>query len=165
MPPVSEGPPKLSGTTTILLVFQTDGQHERITDVYVGLVICRVESHLYTPDQILDFVTDIEVDHKAVHDALKARGNPGKRRAFCLFVSNYGGAMSVPTDLPYCLIHPMSYMRDVELDHFDTCNNPAGTCLCHCICCATLQYMNDDPNQHREYSGSCLILPRGAQCK
>ena len=25
--------------------------------------------------------------------------------------------------------------------------------------------MNDDPNQHREYSKSCLILPHGAQYK
>ena len=69
MPPMSEGPPKLSRITTILLVFQADGQHERITDVYVGLMVHRVESHLYTPDQILDFVTDIEVDLKAVCDA------------------------------------------------------------------------------------------------
>ena len=34
MPPTSEGPPELSRTTAILLVFQVDGQHERITDVY-----------------------------------------------------------------------------------------------------------------------------------
>ena len=165
MPPVLEGPPKLSRTTTILLVFQADGQHERITDVYMGLVVCRVESCLYTPDQILDFVMDIEVNLKVARDALKAGGEPGKRCAFRLFVSNYGGAMSIPTDPPYCLIYPTSYVRDVEPDHFDTHNNLAGTCLHHCICHATLQYMNKDPNQCREYSRSCLILPRGAQYK
>ena len=97
MPPLLEGPSELSRTTAILLVFQVDGQHERITDVYMGLVVCRVESHLYTPDQILDFVKDIEVDLKVAHNALKARGDPSKRRAFCLFISNYGDAMSVPT--------------------------------------------------------------------
>ena len=161
MPPISEGPSKLSGTTAILLVFQVDGQPERITDVYVGLMVCRVKSHLYTPDQILDFVTDIEVNLKVAHNALKAGDDPSKKCAFCLFVSNYGGAMSIPTDLPYCLIYPMSYMRDVEPDHFDTHNNPAGTHLCCCICHATLQYMNDDPNQCRQYSGSHLILPHG----
>ena len=126
MPPQSEGPPELSGMTAILLVFQTDSQHEEITDVYMGLVICRVESHLYAPDQILNFIKDI--------DALKAGGDPGKRCTFCLFVSNFGSAMSVPTDLPYCLVYPTSYVRDVDLDHFDTHNNPAGTCLhmpCH----------------------------------
>ena len=131
----------------------------------MGLVVHRVESCLYTPDQILDFVTDIEVNLKVVHNTLKAGGDPGKRRAFCLFVSNHGGTLSIPTDPPCCLIYPMSYMRDVEQDHFDTHNNPAGTHLCCCICCATLQYMNDDPKQHREYSGSHLILPRGAQYK
>ena len=163
MPPPSEGIPELSGTTAILLVFQADGQHEKITDVYVGLIVRRVDPCLYTPDQILDFVRDIEVDLKVAWDALKAGG--GKRHAFCLFASNYGGAMSIPTDPSYCLIYPTSYMRDVDPDHFNTRNNPAGTHLCHCICCATLQFANDDPNQCREYSSSRLILPHRAQYK
>ena len=73
--------------------------------------------------------------------------------------------MSIPMDPPYCLVYPMSYMRNVEPDHFNTHNNPAGTCLCHCICRATLQYMNDNPNKHKEYAGSHLILPHWAQYK
>ena len=163
--PLHQRAPKLSGTTAILLIFQVDNQHERITDVYVGLVVHRVESCLHTLDQILDFVADIEVDLKVACDALKAGGDPSKRRTFCLFVSNYGGAMSIPTDLPYCLIYPMSYMRDIEPDHFDTQNNPAGTHLCCCICHTTLQHMNDNPNQHREYAGSHLILCHWVQYK
>ena len=47
MPPTSEGTPKLSRTTAILLIFQADDQHEKITDVYVGLMVRCVESHLY----------------------------------------------------------------------------------------------------------------------
>ena len=129
----------------------------------MGLIVRRVESHLYTPDQILDFIKDIEVDLQAVHDALKAGGDPSKRHTFCLFVSNFGGTMSVPTDPPYCLVYPTSYMRDVELDHFDTHNNLAGMCLHHCVCCATLQFNNDKPKECTNYSGSCLILPHGAQ--
>ena len=129
----------------------------------MGLIVCRVESDLYTLDQILDFFRDIEDDLQVVQDTLKAGGDPGKRCTFCLFVSNYGGAMSVPTDLPYCLIYPTSYVRKLEPDHFDTNNFPAGTHLCHCIGCTILQFANDDPNQCRKYSRSCLILPRGAQ--
>ena len=117
--------------TAILLVFQADSQHEDITDVYVGLVVCRVESCLYAPDQILDFIKDIEVNLQAVHDALKAGGDPSKRHAFCLFVSNFKGTMSIPTDLPYCLVYPTSYVRDVDLDHFDTYNNPASLHMPH----------------------------------
>ena len=128
-------------------------------------MVHRVKSCLYTPDQILDFVKDIEVDLKVACNTLKARGDPGKRHAFCLFVSNYGGTLSIPMDTPYCLVYPMSYMRDMKLDHFDTHNNPAGPCLHCCICCTTLQYMNEDPNQHREYCGSQLILPHRAQYK
>ena len=95
-PPLSEGTPEVSRTTAILLVFQADGQHEKITYVYMGLVVRRVESHLYTLDQTLDFIRDIEGDLQVVQDALKAGGNPGKRRAFYLFVSNYG----VPCPFP-----------------------------------------------------------------
>ena len=163
MPPQSEGPPELSRTTAILLVFQADSQHEKITDVYMGLVVHRVKSCLYTPDQILDFVKDIEVNLQAAHNALKARGNPSKRCTFCLFVSNFGGTMSIPTDPPYCLVYPTSYVMDVEPDHFDTCNNLVGMHLCCCICLTTLQFTNDDPKQFTKYSRSHLILPRRAQ--
>ena len=117
----------------------------------------------YTLDQILDFVKDIEVDLQAACDAFKAGGDPGKRCTFCLFVSNFKGAMSIPTDPPYCLIYPTSYERDMEPDHFDTHNNPAGTCLHHCVCCATLQFTNDDPKYLKRYSRSHLILPCRAQ--
>ena len=158
MPPTSEGPPELSRTIAILLVFQVDGQHERITDVYVGLVVCRVESHPYTPDQILEFVTNIEVDLKVAH-VTPARGVP------FAFLSATMGVQCPSSQTLYCLVYPMSYVRDMEPDHFDTRNNPAGRCLCHCIYHATLQYMNDDPNQHREYAGSHLILPCGAKYK
>ena len=165
MPSVVEGALKLSGMTAIFLIFQADDQHEKITDVYIGLAVCHVESHLYAQGKILDFVSDIEVNLKVVRNALKAQGDPGKRRAFCLFVNNYGGIMSVPMDLPYCLIYPTSYVKDVEPDHFDTHNNPARTCLHCCICCPTLQYMNDDSCYCRAYGRSHLILPHGAQYK
>ena len=162
MPSMAEGILELSGTTAILLVFQADDQHEKITDIYVGLVVHHVESCLYASEKIFDFLSDIEVDLKVACDALTAGGYPGKKHAFCLFVSNYGGIMSIPIDPPYCLIYPMSYEKDVEPDHFDTHNNPARTCLCCCICCATLQYMNDNPHYCRAYDGSCPILPHGA---
>ena len=165
MPSTVEGTLELSGTTAILLVFQADDQHEKITNVYIGLVVCHIESHLYAPEKISDFVSDIDVDLKVVCDTLKAGGDPGKRHAFCLFVNNYAGVISIPTDLPYCLVYPTSYVKDVELDHFDTRNNPAGTCLRCCICHATLQYMNDDPCYCRAYGRSCLILPCRAQYK
>ena len=146
MHPTSEGPPKLSGTTTILLIFQGDDNHERIMDVYVWLMVHCVDSCLYKPDQILDFVADIKSDLQAVHDSCRARGDPSKRHTFCLFVSNYGGTMSIPMNPPYYLVYPTNYVKDMAPDHFNTRNNLAGTCLHHCICHATLQYMNNDPN-------------------
>ena len=117
MPSVAEGTLKLSGMTAILLVFQVNDQHEQITNIYIGLVVHHIKSHLYAPEKILDFMSNMEVDLKVARDALKAGCDLGKRRAFCLFVNNYGGMMSVPTDLPYCLIYPMSYMNDDPCYH------------------------------------------------
>ena len=71
--------------------------------------------------------------------------------------------MSVTTDPPYCMVYPTSYVTDVDLDHFDTHNNPAGMCLCHCICHATLQFNNDGPKEDTNYAKSHLILPHRAQ--
>ena len=163
MPSMVEGTLEPNGMTAILFIFQADDQHEQITNVYVGLIVRHVESCLYAPEKILDFVSDIEVDLKVACDTLKAGCDLGKRHTFCLFVNNYGGIMSVPMDLPYCLIYPTSYVKDVELDHFNTHNNPTRTHLHHCICHATLLYMNDDPRYGRAYGRSCLILPCGAQ--
>ena len=40
-----------------------------------------------------------------------------------------------------------------------TLASPAGTRLHRCVCCATLQFSNDDPKQCTQYVGSHLILP------
>ena len=39
-PQHSNMPSKLSGTTAILLVFQVDSEHERIINIFLGLVVC-----------------------------------------------------------------------------------------------------------------------------
>ena len=96
-------------------------------------------------------------------DTLKAGGDPSKSRAFCLFVNNFSGAMSIPMDPPYCLVYPTSYVKGVELDHFDIRNNLVGMHLHRCVCHTTLQFSNDDPKEHTNYTRSHLILPCSAQ--
>ena len=71
--------------------------------------------------------------------------------------------MSLPTDPPYCLVYPTSYVKGVESDHFNTSNSPAGMSLHHCVCRAPLQFSNNDPKLRTQYIGSHLILPNGAQ--
>ena len=162
-PPQSDMPPKLSGMTAILLVFQADSRHEKIINVYVGLMVCQVDSRLYSPSQIHDFIQDIEGNLQAVHNALKAGGDPGKRCTYCLFVDNLSSIMSIPTDPPYCLVYPTSYIKGIKPNHFDTCNSPMGTRLHHCVCHTTLQFSNDDLKQHTKYVRSHLILFHGVQ--
>ena len=89
----SNMPSKLSGMMVILLVFQVDSEHERIINVYMGLVVHRVDSHLYSPSQINDFIQDIEVDLWEACNALKARCNAGKRCAYCLFFWTISAAL------------------------------------------------------------------------
>ena len=98
-----------------------------------------------------------------VHDTLKAGSNPGKRHAYCLFVDNLSGAMSIPTDPPYFLVYPTSYIKGIKPDHFDTRNSSVGMCLHRCVCCTTLQFSNDDSKLHTKYVRSHLILPHWVQ--
>ena len=80
--------PELSRMMAILLMFQADSEHKRIINVYVGLMVHRVNCRLYSPNQINYFIQDIDVNLHVVCDALKARHDAGKRHAYCLFVDN-----------------------------------------------------------------------------
>ena len=158
-PPQSNTPHELSRMMAILLVFQVDSKHKRIINIYVGLVVRRVDSHLYSPSQIKDFIQDIDVNPQEAHNALKARCNAGKRHTYCLFVDNLSSIMSIPTDPPYSLVYPTTYIKGAEPNHFDTWNSPAGTRLHRCVCRATLQFSNTDPKQCTKYAGSHLVIP------
>ena len=155
--------PELSRMMAILLVFQADSKHKRIINVYAGLVVRRVDCRLYSPNQITDFIQDIDVDLQEACDALKAGCDAGKRRTYCLFVDNLSSIMSIPTDPPYCLVYPMTYVKGAEPDHFDTRNSRVGMCLHCCVCHATLQFSNTNPQQRTKYGGSRLIVPHRAQ--
>ena len=159
----SHTPPKLSRMTAILPVFQVDSEHKRIINVYVRFMVRRVNSRLYSPSQINDFIQDIDVNLWEVRNALKAGHDTGKRCAYCLFVDNLSGIMSIPTDPPYCLVYPTTYVKGTEPDHFDTRNSPVGTHLHCCVCRATLQFSNTNPKQHTKYAGSHLAIPHRAQ--
>ena len=162
-PPQSNMAPELSRMMAILLVFQADSEHKRIINVYMGLVVHRVDCHLYSPNQINDFIQDIDVDLWEACNALKAGHDASKRRAYCLFMDNFSGVMSIPMDPPYCLVYPTTYINRAEPDHFDTRNSPAGMPLHHCVCRATLQFSNTDPQQCTKYGGSRLIVPHRVQ--
>ena len=126
-------------------------------------MVHRVDSHLYSPSQINDFIQDIDVDLREVCNALKAGHNAGKKCAYCLFVDNLSSIMSIPTDPPYCLVYPTTYIKGTKPDHFNTQNSPVGTRLHHCVCQATLQFSNTDPQQCTKYAGSHLIVPHRVQ--
>ena len=71
--------------------------------------------------------------------AMLARGAP------IVSVENLSGIMSIPMDPPYCLVYPTTYVKGAKPNHFNTQNSPTGTCLHHCVCQATLQFSNTDP--------------------
>ena len=71
--------------------------------------------------------------------------------------------MSIPTDPPYFLVYPTTYVKGIEPNHFDTRNSPMGMRLHRCVCRATLQFSNTDPKQRTKYAGSRLIVPHRVQ--
>ena len=78
-------------------------------------------------------------------------------------MDNLSGVMSIPTDPPYYLVYLMTYVKGTEPDHFDTRNSPVGMHLHCCVCRATLQFSNTNPQQRTKYGGSHLIILRGVQ--
>ena len=152
-PPQSNMPPELSSMMAILLVFQVDSEHKRIINICMGLMVCRVNSCLYSPSQINDFIQDIDVNLREVCDALKAGCNASKKRTYCLFVDNLSGIMSIPTDPPYCLVYPTTYIKGAEPNRFNTRNSTTGMCLHCCVCRATLQFSNTDPSSALSMQG------------
>ena len=126
-------------------------------------MVPQVDSCLYSPSQINNFILDIEVNLQEVHEALKARRDTSKRCTYCLFVDNLSGVMSIPMDPPYCLVYPTIYIKGIKPDHFDTRNSPAGMRLHRYVCQATLHFSNTDPKLHTNYTGSHLIIPCGVQ--
>ena len=76
------------------------------------------------------------------------------------------GLMAVPTDLPYCLVYPNTYLDTVPAEdqhHFNVQGGPPGLCLCTCICCTLLQHTVLSEAHQWQYHGSQLVIPRGAQ--
>ena len=156
-------PNAYSNTTAILIVFLSDEEHQGREHVHISLVVYCEGCCLYMQDRILPFVKSIEVDLKKVRDPCTQNKYPGVVHSYSLFIANYGGIMAIPTDPPYCLVHPAVYNDDVEdQNHFNTAASPSEMCTCSCICHALLQHTDKDPVCQRTYEGSCLVIPCGA---
>ena len=93
-------------TTSILLVFLSDDQHETIKYIHIGLVVCCAGCQLYEQKAISLLIKSIEDDLKKARSKWAAGKDPGKVHSFSMFFSNFGSLMAVPTDPPYCLMYP-----------------------------------------------------------
>ena len=157
-------PDTYSGTTTILIVFLSEEDHEGTEHVHIGLVVCNGGCCLYTQEGILPFVKAIEADLKKVRDRHTQNKDPGCACSYSLPLANYGVIMAIPTNPPYCLVYPTVYNDDTEdQNHFNMAGRPSGMHTCSCICCTLLQDTDKDPAHQRAYEGSHLIIPCGAQ--
>ena len=147
-------------TTTILIVFLSDEEHQGIEHMHIGLVVHCKECLLYMQDGILPFLKSIEADLKKARDRCTQNKDLGRMHSYSLLIANYGGVMAIPTNPLYCLVDPTVYSDDAEdQNHFNTAASPSGMCTCSCMCCALLQHMDKDPVCQRTYEGSRLIIP------
>ena len=154
-------PDAYSHTMAILIIFLSDKEHQVIEHVHISLVVWCEECCLYMPNGILPFMKSIEADLQKVWDRCTENKDPDGAHLYSLLIANYGGAMAVPTDPPYC---PSMYNTGVEdQNHFNTGASPSGLCTHSCICCTLLQHADIEPIHQRTYEGSHLIIPHGAQ--
>ena len=65
-----------SGTTTIIIVFLSDEEHQGIEHMHISLVVHCKECCLYMQDRILPFVKSIEADLKKVRDRILENPTP-----------------------------------------------------------------------------------------
>ena len=83
-----------SGTTTILIVYLSDEEHQGIKHMYISMVMHYKECCLYMQDGILPFMKSIEVDLKKARDRRAKNMDPGGVHSYALLVANYGGIMA-----------------------------------------------------------------------
>ena len=105
MPPLLEDPPELSGTTAILQVFQTDGQHERITDIYVvswsaGLIpTCILQTKSWT------LLRTSRATSRRLAALLRLGATPARGTPFASLSATVGVPCSSPRTIVLPLLH------------------------------------------------------------
>ena len=124
--------------------------------------------NLYDQDVIFPFINSIEEDLKKVRQKWDAGKDPGRVHSYAMLVANFGGIMAVPTDPPYCLVHPMIYSDDIAIknqNHFNTTASPPGLHTHGCLCHTLLQHADLMEACKWKYNGNHLIVPHGTQYK
>ena len=140
-----------SSSIAIFLVFLCDDQHEAIKYIHIVLVVCCMGCNITTQAEILPFVLSIESDLAKVRDRHAHEKSIGRAHSYSLLVGNYGGAMALPTELPYCLVYPTTYDDEAEdKAHFNTAASPSGMPTDVCMCHSLLHLMDKDPANRRE---------------
>ena len=74
--------------------------------------------------------------------------------------------MTLPTDLPYCLMHPNIYsstIPKIDRNHLNIRGEPPGVCTCMCVCHALLQHADISTDHRQQHHASPLVIPWGVQ--
>ena len=83
-----------------------------------------------------------------------------------MFVVNFGGMMTLPTDLPYCLMYPNIYSSIIpkkDRHHFNVGGGPSEVHTHVCICHVLLQHANMSTDHRQQHHGSGLVITWGVQ--
>ena len=118
-----------SNTTTILLVFVSDDQLQTIDYIHIRLVVHHTSCQLCELRSILCFIQSIDDDLKRTREKRAASGSSSKIHSFSMFITNFGGLVAGPTDLPYCFMYLNIYSTTVpheDRHHFNIQGGPPG---------------------------------------
>ena len=102
-----------SNSTAILIIFLSDEQHSAIQHIHIGLVVCCVGCEMYEQKGILPFIQPTKEDLKKVWQKWESGKDPSGAHSYVMLVANYGSLMAMPTDLPYCLVYPTIYSKQL----------------------------------------------------
>ena len=150
-----------SRTTAILLAFIPDRCLEDIESVAIGNVIRRCGSPLGD-------ISSINMVIESIHFVLDTERKKSslKRRAYMMFIGNYGGHMAFATDPPYCVAYAADYKHTSDpskMTPHEPLNHVYTMVTSNMVVRRLLSLPNWDPSDRKQTKGGHLLIPRGVQ--
>ena len=149
-----------SQTMAILLAFIPDRRLEDIESVGISNVIRRRGSPLGDISSINTVIESI----CSILDIERKKSDP-KRRAYMMFIRNYGGHMAFATDPPYCVAYAANYKNNnpSKMTPCETLNHMYAMVTSNMMVRRLLSLLNWEPTDRKHTKGGRLLILRGMQ--
>ena len=92
---------------------------------------------------------------------IEHKKNLPKRRAYMMFIGNYGGHMAFATDPPYCVAYAMDYKSNdpSKMTPREPLNHAYAMITSNMVVRRLLSLPNWEPADRKHTKGGCLLIP------